>query len=224
MKAEYEQDDYLMISGIQHFAFCRRQWALIHIEKQWSENVLTVEGKILHSHADDPFSFEKRKNTVITRAMNVSSRALGVSGICDIVEFLEDSQGVKISGRNGRYLPCPIEYKRGKPKEDEIDIVQLCAQALCLEEMLCTGIPHGFMYYGETRRRLKVAFTQELRNKVISMFKEMHEMFDRQHTPNVKPTKACASCSLKDICLPKLLKTKMSAKAYIKKALEVDLL
>lgn len=221
MKTEYSPDDYLLISGIQHFAFCRRQWALIHIEKQWNENVLTVEGKILHSRVDDPFYYEKRKDTLITRSMYVSSRTLGITGMCDVVEFVQNPAGVPINGREGKYAPCPIEYKRGKEKKDDIDTVQLCAQALCLEEMFCTEISYGYMYYGEIRQRVKVELDEPLRSKVRTYISEMHELFARGHTPKAKASKACRSCSLGDICLPKLSKIKQSPGDYIKKSIEV---
>ncbi|GHS96940.1 CRISPR-associated protein Cas4 [Synergistales bacterium] len=201
------EDDYLLLSGIQHFSFCRRQWALIHIEQAWSENLRTVEGKLMHERAHDPFFTEKRGDTIIAREMPVFSNTLGVSGQCDVVEFHSDKNGVTLHGRTGLWLPCPIEYKRGSPKVSDADRLQLCAQAICLEEMLlCSAIKTAYLYYGETHRREAVDLTAELRETVRSCFAEMRGYFERRYTPRVKPTKSCNACSLKDICLPKMPK------------------
>ncbi|MEG1738577.1 MAG: CRISPR-associated protein Cas4 [Odoribacter sp.] len=213
----YDEEDYLMLSGIQHFEFCRRQWALIHIEQQWEENLRTVEGNIMHEKAHDGLFTEKRKNIIVTRGMRVFSKTLGISGICDVVEFHRDDLiGVEIFGREGKYCIYPIEYKRGEPKENDADILQLTAQAMCLEEMLCTSINKGYMYYGERKHRLSVTIDEELREKVKSKFAEMHDYYNRRYTPKVKTSKSCKACSMKDLCLPKLCKNQ-SAIAYLEK-------
>jgi CRISPR-associated exonuclease Cas4 len=217
----YNEDDLLSLSGIQHFAFCRRQWALIHIEQQWSENLRTVEGEILHEKAHDGYSAEKRNDVIISRGMPVFSNALGVRGVCDIVELHKDKNGVNIFGRDGLYLPVPIEYKRGSPKETEEDVLQLTAQTMCLEDMLLCGIPVGYLYYGETKHRTKIVFDDEIRQKVIELFKEMHEMYERRYTPKVKTSNRCRACSLADICLPKLCRGK-SASQYVQSHLEEE--
>lgn len=204
----------LPLSGIQHFAFCRRQWALIHIENLWAENVRTVEGNIMHQRAHDEDAAELRGDVLILRGLRIASEKLGLSGACDVVEFHQNAQGVTLHGREGRWLPYPVEYKRGKPKEDDCDQLQLCAQAMCLEDMLLCDISEGSLYYGETRRRQRVSFTPELRERVKSMAEEMHAYFDRRHTPAAKPSKACNACSLKELCLPKLTKRE-SVSAYI---------
>jgi len=218
---EYSENNYLMLSGIQHFAFCRRQWALIHIEQQWQENLRTIEGRILHEKAHDKHSFEKRKDIIISRGIAVFSRYLGVNGSCDVVEFRKSENGIKLFGRDGLYLPTPIEYKKGKPKETDADDLQLCAQAICLEEMLLCQIPEGYLYYGETNHRHKVVFTNELRERVRSMFDEMHDLYDRRYTPRVKVTKACNACSLRNLCIPKLCKN-LSVSKYISSRLEEE--
>ena len=217
----YPEEDYLQLSGIQHFAFCRRQWALIHIEQQWAENLRTADGRMMHEHAHDGAFREKRGDVIITRAMRIASAELGVSGECDVVEFHKDPDGIAIRGMEGTYTVIPVEYKRGQPKENDCDAVQLCAQALCLEEMLCCEIPQAYLYYGETRRRQMVVLDQQIREKTISMIQEMHRLYDRQHTPKVKRTKACNACSLKDICLPVLNKNR-SAAEYLRNMLEDD--
>lgn len=213
---EYKEDDYLMLSGIQHFAFCRRQWALIHIEQQWAENVRTVEGELLHKHAHDGYLSEKRSDVIISRGLPIHSRVMGISGICDIVEFRKEPEGVSLHGHRGLYQIYPVEYKRGKPKDTEIDVLQLTAQAMCLEEMFTAKIEEGALFYGEIKRREKIYFTEELRSQVRDNFAEMHKLFDRKYTPKVKWSKSCNACSLKDICLPKLGKAS-SVKAYIDK-------
>lgn len=212
----YNEDEFLQLSGIQHFAFCRRQWALIHIEMQWKENLRTVEGQILHENAHNPEMNEKRGNVIVVRAMPVHSRKMGVSGECDVVEFYKSDKGAHINGREGVYMPVPVEYKRGEPKSDNIDILQLAAQALCLEEMFCTDINYGYIYYGETRHRLKVDFDDEIRNEVVRLFEEMHLYYRRGYTPKVKISKKCNACSLKDLCVPVLNKNKSVAE-YIDK-------
>ena len=188
---EYAEDDYLMISGIQHFKFCRRQWALIHVEQQWAENEHTVIGELMHKKAHDPYLTEKRKDLLVVRALPVSSRTMGVSGECDIVEFRKCEDGVKLHGHRGFYSIYPIEYKKGKPKHSEEDILQLTAQAMCLEEMFSTTVTEGAIFYGETRRREVVAITEELKNEVCQTFEEMHQYYDRRYTPKVKYSKAC---------------------------------
>lgn len=218
---EYKEDEYLMLSGIQHFKFCRRQWALIHIEQQWEENVHTVAGELMHKKVHDPYLKEKRKDMLIVRALPIASKTLGISGECDVVEFHKSEDGVSLFGHRGLYSIFPIEYKKGKPKISEEDILQLTAQAMCLEEMFCTEIPEGAIFYGETRRREQVTFTEALRNEVVQMFQEMHQYYKRGYTPKVKRSKACNSCSLKEICLPKLEKT-VSVSTYIEKSLKED--
>ena len=171
---EYQEEDYLLLSGIQHFVFCRRQWALIHIEQQWEENVRTFEGRVMHENAHNADFHEKRNGVIMVRAMKVFSREMGISGECDVVEFHPAPEGITLAGQKGTYIAVPVEYKRGKPKPHNADEMQLMAQAMCLEEMLMTRIPKGYLYYGETRRRTEVLFTEELRQSVRSCFEEMH--------------------------------------------------
>ena len=210
---EYKEDSYLMLSGIQHFAFCRRQWALIHIDNVWAENDRTAEGRILHDNAHDAYRSEARGDVIISRAMPIFSRALGLSGECDVVEFRKSKQGIQLHGKEGLYSVYPVEYKKGSPKENPCDDLHLAAQAMCLEEMLCCEIQEGALYYFETRHRVKIAITDEMRDTVRKYSAEMHEYFDRQYLPRPKRTKACNACSLKEECLPKLEKIQ-SAKAY----------
>lgn len=210
---EYKEDSYLMLSGIQHFSFCRRQWALIHIDNVWAENDRTAEGRILHDNAHDAYRSEARVEVILSRAMPIFSRTLGLSGECDVVEFRKSKQGIQLHGKDGLYSVYPVEYKKGSPKENPCDELQLAAQAMCLEEMLCCEIQEGALYYFETRHRVKIAITDEMRDTVRKYSAEMHEYYDRQYLPRPKRTKACNACSLKEECLPKLEKIP-SAKAY----------
>ncbi len=218
---EYAEDNYLMLSGIQHFKFCRRQWALIHIEQQWAENEHTVMGELMHKKAHDPYLVEKRKDLLVARSLPIASGEMGVSGECDVVEFRRCEDGIKLHGHRGTFAVYPIEYKKGSPKLTEEDKLQLTAQAMCLEEMFSTKIPEGALFYGETRRREVVDISEDLRQEVRELFREMHQYFDRKYTPKVKYSKACSACSLKDICLPKIGKTG-SVKTYIHQMLKED--
>lgn len=220
MITEYTPEDLLPLSGIQHFLFCRRQWALIHVERQWQENALTAEGRILHSRVDDPFFTEKRKGVIVARSVPVASLSLGLHGVCDVVEFTESAEGVHLPGHKGSFLPAPVEYKRGKQKQEASDEAQLCAQALCLEEMLAVSIPVGYLYYGQTRRRVSVELTTTLREQVRKAAHEMQGYFQRGYTPKVKPFKGCRSCSLADLCLPHLQSEATPASAYIQQQIE----
>lgn len=215
----YSEDDFLMISGLQHFAFCRRQWALIHIENQWAENYRTVDGVLMHDNAHNREFEESRGDVLVKRGVSVFSAELGVTGQCDVIEFHRSSNGIPLPGKEGLWQPYPIEYKRGSPKECNADILQLCAQAMCLETMLCCNIGEGALYYGETRRREHICFTKELKNQVRDMLVQMHDLYKRGCTPKVKAAKACNACSLKEICLPRLMKNR-SVSDYLNSAME----
>ena len=205
-----------MLSGIQHFEFCRRQWALIHIEQQWAENYYTTSGELFHKRAHDGENVEKRGDTLTVRGLRISSRKLGITGQCDIVEFIKDEmRGISLQKYSGKWSVIPIEYKRGKPKEGKEDELQLCAQAMCLEEMFLTEIHTGYLFYGENRRRSEVIFEKELREKVEQICTEMHQMFSRGYTPKVKVTKKCKACSMETMCVPRLQRAS-SVLEYIK--------
>lgn len=210
-----------MLSGLQHFSFCRRQWALIHLEDLWGDNLRTVEGNLLHEKAHNAGAAEKRGDLLILRDLRIFSATLGVSGACDVVEFRADPAGVTLAGRAGLWQPYPVEYKRGHSKEIDADRLQLCGQGMCLEEMLCCEIPAGALFYGETRRREEVSFTPELRQTVRSMLEEMHSYAVRGYTPKVKPSKSCNACSLKALCLPALMR-KTSVRSYLDSHLKED--
>jgi len=210
----YDDDDFLNISGIQHFTFCRRRWALIFVECLWQDNVLTTGGTLMHERAHDAKITEKRGDLLTSRDMAVFSRTLGITGKCDVVEFKQNENGVEIFGREGKWLPCPVEYKHGKSQKNDSDRLQLCAQAICLEEMLgCPPIETAYLFYGEIKRREAVSLDNSMRNKVVATFTEMRGYYKRGYTPKVKPKKACVSCSMHDVCLPNIQAS--SVKGYI---------
>ena len=203
----YSDDDMLMLSGIQHYRFCPRQWALIHIEQQWDDNRLTMEGIIMHKHVDDPFYRQKCGEYIALRAVNVASHKLGLYGVTDVVELhLSDdaANSIKHPKYPGLWQPYPVEYKHGKPKRNEIDEVQLAAQAMCLEEQYGISIPYGAFFYGEIRHRVEVEISNKLRQIVTECSTEMHRIFRTGQLPPATRGKHCYKCSLKDICLPQI--------------------
>ncbi len=216
----YSEEDLLMLSGIQHIAFCERQWSLIHVEQQWEENALTVEGQHLHERSDDPFQDNVKGDVITWRALALTSYSLGLYGRADVVELIsstnDDTDSILIKDKPGRWKFVPVEYKRGKPKPDERDEVQLCAQAMCLEEMYRINICFGFLYYGTTHHRYNVQFDSELRELVIFYARRMHEIFETAITPQADYQPHCKACSLKDICLPRSMGKRISASDYLK--------
>lgn len=199
------------LSALQHFAFCRRQWGLIFLERQWAENARTADGQVFHETAHHGPESEARGDLLILRGLRVASPSLRLGGICDVVEFHRSPSGVSLAGREGLWLPYPVEYKRGSDQTQESDEVQLCGQALCLEEMLCCQIPEGSLFYGETRRRTRVAFDGTLRQRTLDLLHELLGYMDRGYTPGAKLHKGCNACSLRDICLPKLSRAPSAA-------------
>ncbi len=220
LEKKYTEEELLPLSGLQHYAYCRRQWALIHVEQQWQENLLTMEGHILHERAHDAAFEEKRDTLLITRSMPIASLALGVSGKADVVEFHQVDSAVNaitISKRKGWWRPHPVEYKRGKPKTTNIDRVQVCAQAMCLEEMLGVRITEGDVFYWEIRARESVVLDETLRAEVRTIARDMHHMYANGETPPADVGPKCRRCSLKDICVPQLGQTH-SVAMYLRQA------
>lgn len=205
----YDEADYIMLSALQHYQFCPRQCALIHIEQQWVENRLTAEGRVLHERADSKKS-EWQGDIRIVRSLPLCSRQCGLSGKADVVEF------------HPADIVYPVEYKRGKPKTDRCDEVQLCAQALCLEEMLRVRIDKGALYYGQKRRRKEVALDDGLRTLTGEIIAKTHELLQRGVTPPAAYTKKCDSCSLLTICLPKSCANGRKVGRYIASMLKGD--
>ncbi len=204
----YDEDDFLMLSGIQHFAFCRRQWALIHIEQLWEENLRTVEGHFLHENCHDGYSSESRKDVLISRGVPIFARTLSASGECDIVEFRKSAQGITLHGREGRYTVYPVEYKHGAPKDSDIDALQLVAQAICLEGMLGCEITDGALFYGKTKRWQKVVLTDELKSQVRALFGRDARLLAARPRSQSKAHNKLQCLFAENLRLPKLYKIK----------------
>jgi len=202
----YEPDDLIQLSALQHMVFCPRQCALIHVEQTWKESGRTAEGRLMHERVHEQEA-ETRGDVRIERGVPLRSLRLGLIGKPDVVEFHKVEES--------RWIPYPVEYKRGKPKVDDCDKVQLCAQAMCLEEMLNIEVPSGAIFYGRTRRRLDVEFDEALRRKTEETAKKTRELIDSGITPGPVYAKRCESCSLVAECLPKTLQKKRSVKNYL---------
>lgn len=221
----YDDDQMLMLSGIQHYMFCPRQWALIHVEQQWADNRLTAEGEVLHENVDNPFFRQKNGNTITLRAVHVASHVLGLYGICDAIELLpsETEKNTIIHPKyRGFWKLYPIEYKRGHRKPDERDAVQLAAQVMCLEEMYEIHIPEAALFYYETHRREVVAIDDSLRRLTCELSEAMHKTFDSGITPQAILQHGCKSCSLVDICTPELTQ-KTTVAYYLKKSFDEEI-
>lgn len=236
----WDEADLLPISGLQHLAFCERQWGLIHLEQVWLESVLTAEGRVLHERVHEADS-QLRGDVLTARGVRLRSLRLGLTGVADVVEFhrvampvgceeadagtagpgvdLDPSTTVTLPRRRGRWRPMPVEFKRGRPKRGDFDRVQLCAQALCLEEMLEVRIDEGAIFYGEPRRRQSVPFDPALREETGRLAAHMHELMAVGRTPDGVYEKKCRSCSLFELCRPEKIRPGHSAAGYLKREL-----
>lgn len=195
---------WVQLSALQHYRFCPRQCALIHVEATWDENRLTAEGRVLHErvHASGR---EKRDSIIIVRGLRLYSQRHHLSGVADVVEFHQTGDGdsgVSLPGEKGRWLPFPVEYKRGRPKKSGLDVEQLAGQALCLSEMLSTPVPAGALFYGASKRRKDVRFTKEIFQQVVDLTNSVRRLLESGDTPPPTAGDHCAACSLSDACLP----------------------
>lgn len=203
----YTEEDMLMLSGIQHYMFCPRQWGLIHLSQEWEDNRLTIEGQLLHENVDNPFYRQKNGETITLRSVHIASYELGLYGISDAIELVPAESSENAITHNkyaGFWHPYPIEYKRGHQKPDERDEVQLAAQVICLEEMYGIHIEYGALFYGETRRREVVHINKQLRELTYECARKMHDAWNKRHVPKGNKKPRCKKCSLIDICLPEL--------------------
>jgi len=207
----FKEEDLIMLSALQHYIFCERQCALIHIEQAWAENRLTAEGRIMHERVHEEGN-ESRGDVRIARGVPLRSLELGIVGMADVVEFHRIDKNQR--------QPFPVEYKRGKPKFDHSDAIQLCAQAMCLEEMLGIAVPEGALFYGRTRRRFDVLFDDSLRTEVHETAKRVHELIASGVTPPPVYEKRCESCSLIGECMPRNIEKRLSVKRYLKRMIE----
>jgi CRISPR-associated exonuclease Cas4 len=225
-----EDEALVPISALQHFVFCPRQCALIHLEGQWLDNRLTVEGTELHERVDESGRrHETRGDVRIARRLDLRCRRLGLIGRADVVEMHrlapEQGSGAVLEGVEGRWRPFPVEYKRGRPKLHEADRVQLCAQALCFEEMLGVPVPAGTLFYGQTRRRTEVEFDHALRSITEDTVRAVHGLFTSGHVPRAERAPKCRRCSLEPICLPDITSGRRSASRYLASAVrQIDAL
>lgn len=214
----FSEDDLLPLSGLQHLMFCERQWGLIHIEQIWEENYRTAEGRVLHERVHESGS-ESRRDLRTARGLRLHSLRLGLVGQADAVEFRRTAEGVRLPEAEGFWQPFPVEYKGGRPKKDACDEVQLCAQALCLEEMFGCRIPEGALFYAERRRRQPVSFEERLRGMTEALAARMQELYRTGTTPLAAYEPKCDSCSLIARCLPRLLTKPPKVAGYLARAL-----
>lgn len=209
-REQYQEEDFIPISALQHFVFCRRQWSLIYLEQMWMENHLTVEGHLFHEKVDSGIP-ESRKTLKIFRSLRLRSLIYGITGVSDVVKFYykEDSSLDRCE---------PVEYKLGKPKTDLCDAVQLCAQALCLEEMLEIQISKGFLFYGKIKKSVPIQFDIALRRETIRSIQEIRTLTEAKKTPLAIYTKKCKKCSLFTLCMPKQTNNFYKSEEYLIKA------
>ena len=218
----YEDDELLPISTLQHLLFCERRAALICLEGLWQDNIFTVEGSVLHEQSHQGET-ECRGNLRVARGLWLRSLSLGLYGRADVIEFqlVDDAlpgRAIPLDGADGVWRPFPVEYKRGRLRSEESFEVQLCAQALCLEEMLGINISAGALYYGKTRKRLEIPFDEAIRERTRNAASRLHELVSAGITPTARPQAKCHSCSLIELCLPEAMSQRRDVKKYLKQA------
>jgi CRISPR-associated exonuclease Cas4 len=202
----FDEEDLLPISALQHFMFCPRRCALVHIEQVWMENQLTVEGDILHERVDE-LGRESRATLIVSHGVGIRSLRLGLTGKVDVIEFRLSADGLggcTLARKEGCWIPYPIEYKRGSPRRGFGDDIQVCAQALCLEEMLQCPVPAGAIYYAATRKRREIPFDAPLRAQTTTAISGLRSLIAASVVPPPVYAKKCDTCSLFDLCQPKL--------------------
>jgi len=217
LERAFTEDELLPLSALQHLVFCERQCALIHLERLWADNPLTVEGSSMHTRVHDDDASEVRDGIRIARGIPLRSFRLGLVGQADLVEFhpTEADSAVALPNASGAWMPFPVEYKRGRPKRGAADRVQLCAQALCLEEMFGTRLEGGALFYGASRRRSSVFFDDTLRRLVEGTAIRLHGVFEEGITPRARREPKCKQCSLLPLCMPDAMASRRSALRYL---------
>ena len=215
----YNEDQLLPISALQHIIHCRRRCALIYIEQCWDENQFTAEGQIIHTRVHQQDN-ESRGDMKISRGIQIRSFRHGLYGVADVVEFHRvEENGIPLPNAEGLWAPLPIEYKRGKAKDHKPFAIQLCAQALCIEEMLGAQIPRGVLYYGMTRKKLEISFDDPIRNRTADAAQQLHQLIQSGHTPDPEYGPKCRSCSLNNQCLPRSIRNR-KASDYLRRRIE----
>ena len=207
----HEEFDFLHLNGLQHLRFCPRQCALIYVENQWHENFFTASGRVQHEKVHSGVG-ESRRVVRTERDLKIASRLLGVTGQTDAVEFYSDGKVI------------PVEYKHGEPKEDTCDEVQLCAQAICLEEMIGCRIDEGALFYFKVRKRLPVKITDALRAETVELAERFHQLVERGETPPAEYRRKCESCSFIDECFPESAGRNKSVDIYLKRRIQSEII
>lgn len=210
----YSDEDCIAISGLQHLAFCKRQWGIIHLDQEWGENFLTAEGRIMHERVDSGYQ-EFRRGVKQYSGLHIRNSEFGLYGRMDVLE-VEKTDGPSVDipwiGLSGNWKLRPVEFKHGKPKDNDVDVVQLCAQAMCLEEMTGLNVAEGSIYYCEIRRRKEFEFTEDIRQRTRDLAEEAHQLITMGVLPVVEKNHNCKSCSLLEFCMPRVnLKNKMKS-------------
>ena len=221
----YSDEEMLMLSGVQHYMFCPRQWALIYIDQQWADNRQTTEGKILHENVDNPFYRQKNGDIITLRSVHVASKQLGFYGIADAIELIpsdSETDAIIHPRYKGFWKPYPVEYKRGHKKPNECDEVQLTAQVMSLEEMYGIHIPIAALYYDEVKHREIITISDQLRHLTESCARQMHDIFKSGDIPPIEKRHHCRNCSINNLCMPNLSEC-VSAKYYLKRNLYEDI-
>jgi CRISPR-associated exonuclease Cas4 len=216
----YDERERISISAIKQYAYCKRRFALMFIDDEWGSNYKIVEGDFLHEKVNDPFFNEKRGSRHISRSVPLYSDTLSLYGVADIVEFIEDDNGVKIGSKPKLWRINPVEYKNGKPEKSGADNFQLCAQALCLEEMFLAKIESGDVYYGKLRKRVTVPLTNELKTKTAEIICEINKLLESAEIPPKPENQNCNLCSLKEICVPTIFDSKSTNRVRIERLLK----
>ncbi len=222
----FTDDEFLPVSLIQHLLFCERRAALVHIERLWADNFFTMEGTIFHRKVDGDLPVESRGDVRVSRGLMLRSMELGMIGRADVVEFHlicdrekfdvdEPASGIRLENTAGLWRPFPVDYKRGRLRHEAGYEAQLCAQAICLEEMMGVAVPEGALFYGRTRRRKHVVFDKKLRQTTRQAAARLHELIASGKTPPAHYGKKCRDCSLADICMPKVAGAGKSATRYL---------
>lgn len=199
----YSEDEFLTLSSLRHFCYCKHLWGLTQLENYWSDNYYTTKGHIAHQKTDNPFIEDKRKNTLIVRSLHISSKRLGLQGVLDTVEFIKSDNGIALTKHPGKWIPHVVEYKESKTDQGIEDVMQTIAQVICLEETFQCTIDSCYIYYRKTNQKIKIPITNDLRTQVQQLSNTMHDYYDNCTIEMPHYSKKCKGCALINICNPK---------------------
>ena len=212
-------EESIQISGIQHYMYCRRSWALLYIENMWKDNYLTLDGDAVHEKVHDTNVKESRKDVFYERGVYISSEKYNLSGQCDLIEYHKNKNGILLKGKDDLWVIVPTEYKHGNGDSIDYDKYQLIAQMICLEEMFLTKIEYGYLYYKKSNKRIKIENTEEIKKELKKIISEMQDLMKRKYTPKIRKNKKCKNCSLLEICNPQVSNLK-NIKSYMKEVID----